>query len=474
MLTRLKVKGFKNLVDVEVRLGPLTCIAGPNGAGKSNMFDVIHFLSLLADKPFAEAASAVRGGADLRDLFTRGGDGRIVIECDVIIPRVGTDDFGQPAEASCTYLTYELGLRYEEQGGSLGAPRIFLDREHLSCTEGDAASRLGFDASLEWLDTVISDSARSTPFISIQGTDVLLRDDPMGGRAEAEGKGGKFRKYDIARLPRTVLSSAQDAGEHRTAVLLRQEMRRWRQLHLEPSALRRPDDFRDPPVIEPLGGHVATTLFQLASAADDPNDVYIEVANRLARLVDGVDSVRVDRDEGRRQFRLMMKDLHGVELPASSLSDGMLRFIALAVLEADSQTTGLICLEEPENGLHPQRIGAMLQLLEDMAVDPNEPADETNPLRQVVVSTHSPVVVANSRVDDVVFAVPVTRALGERVVRGLQFRGLAGTWRTGKGIDISTGVVLGYLDAMGRDEDDDTSSSHPRRTVKDVLGKGAT
>ena len=51
---------------------------------------------------------------------------------------------------------------------------------------------------------------------------------------------------------------------------------------------------------------------------------------------------------------------------------------------------GLICLEEPENGIHPERIPAMLELLRNMAVDPKEPVDETNPLRQVIVNTHSP------------------------------------------------------------------------------------
>lgn len=43
MLTRLKVNGFKNLLDVDIRFGPFTCIVGGNGVGKSNLFDAIHF-----------------------------------------------------------------------------------------------------------------------------------------------------------------------------------------------------------------------------------------------------------------------------------------------------------------------------------------------------------------------------------------------------------------------------------------------
>ncbi len=62
MLTRLVAKGFKNLVDVDLYFGPLTCIAGPNGVGKSNLFDAIMFLQALADRPLLEAAVSVRGG----------------------------------------------------------------------------------------------------------------------------------------------------------------------------------------------------------------------------------------------------------------------------------------------------------------------------------------------------------------------------------------------------------------------------
>ncbi|OKH56373.1 hypothetical protein NIES2101_00925 [Calothrix sp. HK-06] len=48
MLTWLKVSGFKNLVDVDVRFGGFTCVAGADGVGKSNLFDAIRFLSAIA------------------------------------------------------------------------------------------------------------------------------------------------------------------------------------------------------------------------------------------------------------------------------------------------------------------------------------------------------------------------------------------------------------------------------------------
>ncbi len=85
MLTRLRVKGFKNLVDVDVRFGPFTCVAGVNGAGKSNLFDAIRFLSMLANKTLTEAALSVRaeGGSasDLRSLFHRVGDHLRMTKC---------------------------------------------------------------------------------------------------------------------------------------------------------------------------------------------------------------------------------------------------------------------------------------------------------------------------------------------------------------------------------------------------------
>src|SRR5438046_1861820 len=117
MLTRLKVNGFRNLVDVDVRFGPFTCIAGVNGSGKSNLFDAIRFLAALAEKPLVEAALSVRGeggrSADIRSLFHRVGDEyakEMSFEAETIVPSEGVDDLGQKAVASNTFLRYSLKL----------------------------------------------------------------------------------------------------------------------------------------------------------------------------------------------------------------------------------------------------------------------------------------------------------------------------------------------------------------------------
>lgn len=118
MLTRLKVSGFKNLVDVEVRFGPFTCIGGANGVGKSNLLDAITFLSSLADSNIVDAALRVRDhdspASDVANIFHRFGieqDRTMSFEADMLIPQNGADDLGQEATATTTFVRYKLCLK---------------------------------------------------------------------------------------------------------------------------------------------------------------------------------------------------------------------------------------------------------------------------------------------------------------------------------------------------------------------------
>lgn len=455
MLTRLLVRGFKNL-DIDVQLGPFTCIAGPNGVGKSNFFDAISFLSSLAGKPLLEAALDVRGGAgrmgDVRGLFRRIGEkaaDTMFLGAEMIVPPRGEDQLGQLAEASMTYLRYELELCYRSELPSRPNGGIEIVRENLSHLNLTSAKRsLGFPCSEEWRQSCIQ-GRRTVPYISTKDGSVLLHADSKGGHG-----GGNPRKIRRPQdLPRTVLSTAENAAEHRTATLARREMLSWTQLHLEPSALRAPDDFTAPPVIGPNGSHLPATLYRLArdaaaEATGGDANIYARVANRLSELLEQVRSIAVDIDEKRQLLSIVMTDRHGTSHMAGSLSDGTLRFLALAVMHEEPHPRSLLCLEEPENGMHPARVPAMLRLLQELAVDTDEAVGPDNPLRQVLINTHSPSVVADVPEDSLLVAKLVPGASGAEHAVLLP---LPKTWRAHdeKAPTVSKGDLLAYLDPIG-------------------------
>ncbi len=425
MLTRFKVNGFKNLVDVDLRFGPFTCIAGPNGVGKSNLFDAIRFLSALSRVPLLEAVKEVRGGrtADVRGLFHRVGDvydDVMSFEAEMIVPKLGEDDLGQEAEASMTFLRYNLKLGYRSADG-----RLEIQHEELvHINRGEAKRNILFPHSLEWRNSAVQ-GRRTSPFISTRGnapgSEVIYLHQDRG--KEGSGKPAPRLAHS---LPRTVLQAA-NAAENRTAVIARQEMQSWRLLQLEPSALREPDDFNAPSRLSEHGSHLPAMLFRLAQ--NDEARTYAAVANRLSQLITDVRAVGIDRDEKREQLTLWAKADDGTPHAARSLSEGTLRFLALTVLEQDPDAQGVMCLEEPENGIHPERIPAMIRLLKDIAVDPSLPVGRDNPLRQVIINTHSPAVVGQVDDDDLVAAELREQIRGDRRFKGVVFQTLPGTWR---------------------------------------------
>ena len=48
MLKRIKIQGYKSLVDLEVNFEHLAVLVGPNASGKSNFLDALHLLSRVA------------------------------------------------------------------------------------------------------------------------------------------------------------------------------------------------------------------------------------------------------------------------------------------------------------------------------------------------------------------------------------------------------------------------------------------
>jgi hypothetical protein len=428
----------------------------------------------LADKPLSEAAAAVRGSegrlGDVRTLFRNAGGHRaeeMSFLAELIIPKTGEDDLGSPADASMTFLRYELRLRHREEPSALGPLEVVHERmEHINKT--GAGEVLGFKHTPAWRDSVI-DGRRTVAYIETekQGdrTLVVTRADSKGG-----GGGGSPRRLLAANMPRTVLSTANNAAEHRTLVLARREMMGWTQFQLEPSALRAPDAFNAPRRVESTGAHLPATFFGLAQDAKrlglgTPEDLYQRVANRLAELYESVRSLRVDVDMRRELYSIILTDLEHSDHLASSLSDGTLRFLALAILEASAVGPSLLCLEEPENGIHPDRIPPMIELLRDLAMDVESPVDATNPMRQVIVNTHSPSVVACVSDDSLLLADASLRSRNGLTERPLSLRGLPRTWREPEPSQASLSAALAYLVPTGMRPSADLSRAEGRRVV---------
>ncbi len=457
MLTRLKVSGFKNLIDVDIPLGPFTCIAGANGAGKSNLFDAIQFLSALADHTLIDAARSVRSEegriGDVHSLFNRSDDtesAEMSFEAEMIIPEAGVDDLGQQVKATTTLLRYRVVLAYRVDGSLPSSGPLELIEERLDRVKlGDWGKYLKFaDHRKDWRDSVLK-GKRAVPFIStrIHGGNRVVKVHQDGGN------GVSLETILSKSLPRTVLSTINTAVSP-TALLARREMQSWKLLQLETSSLREPDAFTAPVGLGSHGSHLPATLYHLARSQRDHNtsskatEIYGQVATRLSELVEDVAEIRIDRDEKRELLTLEITDHSGTVYPARSLSEGMLRFLALSVLESDPMATGLLCIEEPDRSIHPSRIPSVLQLLQDIATDLTIPVGPYNPLRQVIVSTHSPSVVQEVFDDALLIAELPEDVQNSRGSRGVHFNWLSDTWRTAAlpEVDpVSKDQLLAYL-----------------------------
>lgn len=403
------------------------------------------FLRDLADTSIIDAATRIRNSdhrrINLSTLFTRTANGQcnlMEFEVDFLVGNKVVDDFGREARPKVTYLQYKLALRYI--AASDGHPEgIELAYEALDFVQkGDAKRRLGFSVSQDFFESIYQGSSRSD-FIYIDKDNSSIAKVRQDG-----GSSGQPISIPIDKAERTILSNINTI-DRPTALAARREMQSWINLQLESSSLRKPDDFSAPSRVSPTGEHLPATLHRLKK--------FDEVAAQLANLLPDIKSLGVDIDERRELKTLHLETVSGIRHEARALSDGTLRFLALAIIGSDPDAGGVICLEEPENGIHPARIPAIVELLGNMAVDPQYAIGPDNPLRQIIINTHSPLVIQRLQTESII----VSQAYKSDGASLSLFCPILGTWRTKSGIAaedsaVTFGALLDYLDA-GEDEE---------------------
>ena len=447
MLTRLKVTGFKNLIDMDLRFGPFTCITGANAVGKSNLFDAIAFLSALADTSLMDAAKSVRGDGErvmeIRSIFHRTGNhfsDEMAFDAEMIVPDLGRDDLGMEVKAKITFLRYRvvIGFKPDPRLGSGCLELLYEDLSHINL--GSAPQNLLFPHKAStWRYSAVKGRRSGGAFISTEG-EGKTRIIELHADGEA---GGRPRTLLASNLQRTVLSTV-NTGETPTVLMAKREMQSWRQLRLQPSALRMPDELTAPTLLGRDGEHLAALLYHLRRleketdqrsgnrenrADSTPSRIYSRLAGLLTQFGGEVQDIRVDRDDKRELLSLTLTGANGVQFPARSLSDGLLRFLALAVIALDKRTPGLICLEEPENGIAAERIPLVMDILLEISADVQRAVGPDNPLRQVIIISYSPLVSSLVPDESLLYAEHVDIARGETVCRTVRFPCLPGTWR---------------------------------------------
>jgi predicted ATPase len=360
VLTRIEIDGFKTFKDFALDVPQFLVVLGQNASGKSNLFDALAFLSRLARGE--SVMQAVRGSrGQLTDLLHRDSAGRHV---DTIRFAVELAPRSGPADRIRYRL--DLGVISKDPVDPQGTATLAVLGEQLAIGQEHLAN-------LEWVDVdyrpVVQDptivSGRSHPATNILRPGSVIP--PVAGGD-----------------PIPVWVGANDLVD-----LIRSEIASWRVLACEPSSLRQEDSYDDDDRLSPSGEHLPNTLARIirsTKTAERPDGVLSDLTNDLATVIpEVVDLQVIDAQQLRRRI-VSVTDRGGGQFTAEALSDGTLRALALLTALKDPEQTGLLCVEEPENGVFPKRLGRMIELMREAAAGRNG--------RQILVTSHSPGVLA--------------------------------------------------------------------------------
>ena len=383
MITRIKISGFKSFHNFELFFTPFTIVAGTNASGKSNLFDALMLLSRLAEKDLKTAFSEQRG--DPIELFTQYDDNdyaqQMSFEVDMLVNRTVKDNWGGEAVLNNTRLRYQLTI--ERQNSNLGVDDLIIKHERLEKIkkENDLfVKHLPKVADFYWKTQKAGGSSK--PFIETTDKSGIMtisirQDGKQGGKATPANA-----------VNQTVLGGINSI-DFPHAFAAKEEMKSWKFLQLNPEELREPTkkDIGLKDEITPGGKNLAAALYRIKTT--DPYSLK-EISRKLNSFLPNYTEVNVYDDNSNKQFIIKIRGEDGKEFSSRVLSEGTLRLLALCILEYDDKHTGLLCFEEPENGIHPFRMETMINLLRELSIDF---MDEQGPLRQVIINTHSPVLV---------------------------------------------------------------------------------
>ena len=340
LLNSIKINGLLSFRDVELEMRPLNVLVGANASGKSNLIEIMALLQAVPRDlaGFFRRSGGISGWLWKGERSIRASDAEGKIEA-VINQRAGQ----MPLRYALSITERGQQLDIVEERLEYEMPRPEYSEPFYLFQVNNGRGRL----AVKWQEE--EDSQRRTQAIYpddlTPGQSVLReRKDP----ALYEEMNFVGRQFDAIRL-----------------------YREWNMGRS--SAIRRPqptDSLTD--FLEEDFANLSLMLNRLEGGTALPI-----IEEQLKRFYETYERVGVNISANTAQLWIREKGLN-IAVPATRLSDGTLRFLALLSILCHPEPPPLVCIEEPGLGLHPDIIHQVAKLL-----------IEASKRTQLIVTTHS-------------------------------------------------------------------------------------
>lgn len=365
MITRVVIKGYKSLKDVDLGLGALTVVIGPNASGKSNLLDAMGLLSRMVTGGTIRSAFDEHRGNPIEAFFVPPGGLDELLSSDVLTLSLGVE----VNLSDSTVATVERLIRDMREGLPAGArARRVVER------------RMRYDLTIEFLTSTGMLRVRDERLVALRrdgeerkGRNPFL--ERVGDRLHLRMEGQAHPIYHDIGLDHTILSTPLYPPHYPHITAFKEEVRHWRFYYLDPSVMRLESALRE---IDALG-YDGRDLAGYYHGLRIRNGAQFEnLARTLKTVVPAADGVRTTVTPG----GLVRLDLVEANTDYSSrvISDGTLRVLGLLAMLAPGGPSTTIGFEEPENGVHPRRLQIVARLLDNAAHGHG---------KQLIVTTHS-------------------------------------------------------------------------------------
>ena len=359
-ISRLRVKNFRSIAEIDIPLGPLTVLIGPNGSGKSNVVDALRFVRDVFTRGLDQAVLDREGMEVIRRWMPEGEAGEVEIEVTVKVTE-GTVSYGftlamlrdGAIDVSNELLRLDLaGIRSILISGTAGKWVI----SHLN---NEVAS--GWEWDNVGLSTVDVYKPNTLGHIVTRALGI----DSMPSNKNYE---------NLTSLDLNPQWTAISRASERISDMI------WGLLFygLNPADLRQPQRSLLESPLDEHGRNLAAVLRRL-HRSDGPS--LDELRTVLRRAVTGFDDLAVETVGGYLATKLLYTTTSG-EARASYLgqeSDGTIRMLGILAALLQEPAQPVVTIEEPEANIHPGALGVLAKTFL-----------EASQRGQIILTTHSP------------------------------------------------------------------------------------